>query len=67
MKQILAAIMLLALAPVAQARPIDRQAELDRSRCESKWSHCCWQAKACLPSRAPARRHAAAFGLSGGR
>jgi hypothetical protein len=32
MKQILAAIMLLALAPVAQARPIDWQAELDRCR-----------------------------------
>ena len=32
MKQILAAIMLLALAPVAQARPIDWQTELDRCR-----------------------------------
>ena len=32
MKQILAAIMLLALAPVALARPIDWQAELDRCR-----------------------------------
>ena len=32
MKRALAAIMLLALAPVAQARPIDWQVELDRCR-----------------------------------
>jgi len=32
MKKVLAAMMLLALAPVAQARPIDWQAELDRRR-----------------------------------
>jgi hypothetical protein len=32
MKKTLAAMMLLALAPVAQARPIDWQAELDRCR-----------------------------------
>ena len=32
MKKVLAAMMLLALAPVAQARPIDWQAELDRCR-----------------------------------
>ena len=32
MKKALAAMMLLALAPVAEARPIDWQAELDRCR-----------------------------------
>jgi len=32
MKKILASIMLLALAPVAQARPVDWQAELDHCR-----------------------------------
>ena len=32
MKKALAAMMLLALAPVAQARPIDWQADLDRCR-----------------------------------
>jgi hypothetical protein len=32
MKKVLAAIMLTTLAPVAQARPIDWQAELDRCR-----------------------------------
>ena len=32
MKKTLAAMMLLALAPVAQARPYDWQAELDRCR-----------------------------------
>ena len=32
MKKTLAAMMLLALVPVAQARPIDWQAELDRCR-----------------------------------
>ena len=32
MKKVLAAMMLLALAPVAEARPIDWQAELDRCR-----------------------------------
>jgi hypothetical protein len=32
MKKTLPAMMLLALAPVAQARPIDWQAELDRCR-----------------------------------
>jgi hypothetical protein len=32
MTKILAAMMLLTLAPVAQARPIDWQAELDRCR-----------------------------------
>ena len=32
MKKTLAAMMLLALAPIAQARPVDWQAELDRCR-----------------------------------
>ena len=68
MKKALAAMTLLALAPVAEAPPIDWQAELDRCRAlPSKWNHCCGRARACLPSHAPGRRRAAAFGSNGGR
>ena len=68
MKQILAAIMLLALAPVAQARPIDWQADwIAAARCASKWSLYCVQEWACPPLRDPGLRRAVAFGLNGGR
>jgi hypothetical protein len=68
MKKALAAMMLLALAPVAEARPIDWQAELDRCRAmREQWNHCCWRAKACLPSLALGARLAAVSGLNGER
>ena len=69
MKQILAAIMLLALAPVAQARPIDWQAELDRCRAMREQMEPLLRAGngRVLPSRDPGLRRAVAFGLNGGR
>ena len=68
MTKILAAMMLLTLAPVAQARPIDWQAELERCRAlREQMAPCCWRAEACLPSRALALRLAAVSGLNRGR
>jgi hypothetical protein len=60
MKQILLAMMLLPmLAPVAQARPIDWQAELDRCRAmREQMEPLLLAGKACLPSRGPERRRA---------
>ena len=56
------------LAPVAQARPIDWQAELDRCRAmREQMEPLLLAAKVCLPSRAPGRRRVAAFGSCGGR
>ena len=68
MKKALAAMTLLGLAPVAEARPIDWQAELDRCRAlREQMEPLLLAGQGLFPSHAPGRRRAAAFGMNGGR
>ena len=68
MKKILAAMLLLTLAPVAEAAPIDWQSELDRCRAmREQMEPLLLAGQGLLPSRAPGRRLAAVSGSCGGR